>query len=144
MEQEQFRSAIRFLFFDGKTCEEIQAKLDVVYGDPLPSMTTVRYWFNEFKRGRTSVFDEERVYVVDFSCDVLFSVCRCGMGAVARSSQRAGARVPTVLRCACVTVCGCVGPSKSKNAGFNLSIDTFTLFPSLSIWKVLSFFSMTR
>jgi len=23
-------------------------------------MTTIRYWFNEFKRGRTSVFDEER------------------------------------------------------------------------------------
>ena len=25
-----------------------------------PSMTTIRYWFNEFKPGRTSVFDEER------------------------------------------------------------------------------------
>ena len=23
-------------------------------------MTTIRYWFNEFKRGRTSVFDEKR------------------------------------------------------------------------------------
>ncbi|KAG5321989.1 SETMR methyltransferase, partial [Acromyrmex heyeri] len=23
-------------------------------------MTTVRYWFNEFKHGRSSVFDEER------------------------------------------------------------------------------------
>ncbi|EFN60336.1 Putative uncharacterized protein FLJ37770, partial [Camponotus floridanus] len=38
----------------------IKAKLDAVYGDTSPSMTTVRYWFNEFKRGRTSVFDEER------------------------------------------------------------------------------------
>lgn len=60
MEKEQYRSVIRFLFLDGKTCEEIKAKLDAVYGDPSPSMTTVRYWFNEFKRGRTSVFDEER------------------------------------------------------------------------------------
>lgn len=60
MEKEQYRSIIRFLFLDGKTCEEIKAKLDAVYGDPSPSMTTVRYWFNEFKRGRTSVFDEER------------------------------------------------------------------------------------
>lgn len=59
MEKEQYRSIIRFLFLDGKTCEEIKAKLDAVYGDPSPSMTTVRYWFNEFKRGRTSVFDEE-------------------------------------------------------------------------------------
>lgn len=23
-------------------------------------MTTIRYWFNEFKRGRTPVFDEDR------------------------------------------------------------------------------------
>jgi len=60
MEKEQYRSVIRFLFLDGKKCEEIKAKLDAVYGDTSPSMTTVRYWFNEFKRGRTSVFDEER------------------------------------------------------------------------------------
>lgn len=39
---------IRFLFLDGKTCKEIKAKLDAVYGDPSSSATTVRYWFNEF------------------------------------------------------------------------------------------------
>ncbi|KYQ48235.1 hypothetical protein ALC60_12717 [Trachymyrmex zeteki] len=60
MEKEQYRSVIRFLFLDGKTCEEIKTKLDAVYGNPSPSMTIVRYWFNEFKRGRSSVFDEER------------------------------------------------------------------------------------
>ena len=60
MEQEQYRSVIRFLFLDGKTCEEIKAKLDAVYGDLSPSMSTVGYWFNEFKRDRTTVFDEER------------------------------------------------------------------------------------
>lgn len=60
MEKEQYRSVIRFLYLDGKTCDEIKVKLDAVYGDPSPSMTTVRYWFNEFKRGRTTVFDEER------------------------------------------------------------------------------------
>ena len=59
MEKKQYRSVIRFLFLDGKTCEEIKAKLDAVNGNLLPSMTTVRYWFNEFKRGHTSVFDEE-------------------------------------------------------------------------------------
>ncbi|XP_018310413.1 putative uncharacterized protein FLJ37770, partial [Mycetomoellerius zeteki] len=53
-------SVIRFLFLDGKTCEEIKTKLDAIYENPSPSMTTVRYWFNEFKRGRSSVFDEER------------------------------------------------------------------------------------
>ncbi|KAG5345034.1 SETMR methyltransferase, partial [Acromyrmex heyeri] len=60
MEKEQYRSVIRFLFLDGKTCEEIKTKLDAVYGNSSLSMTTVRYWFNEFKRGRSSVFDEER------------------------------------------------------------------------------------
>ena len=60
MEKEQYRSVIRFLFLDGKTYEEIKMKLDAVYGNSSPSMTTVRYWFNEFKRGRSSVFDEER------------------------------------------------------------------------------------
>jgi len=34
--------------------------LDAVYGDPLPSMKTLRYWFNEFKHGCTSIFDEKR------------------------------------------------------------------------------------
>lgn len=60
MEKEQYRSAIRFLYLDGKTCEEIKDRLVDVYKDLAPSMTTVRYWFAEFKRGRTSVFDEER------------------------------------------------------------------------------------
>ncbi|KAG5343812.1 SETMR methyltransferase, partial [Acromyrmex heyeri] len=58
----------RFLFLDGKTCEEIKTKLDAVYGNSSSSMTTVRYWFNEFKRDRSSVFDEERP---DHSADVI-------------------------------------------------------------------------
>jgi histone-lysine N-methyltransferase SETMAR len=60
MEKEQYRSVIRFLYLDGKTCEEIKERLVAVYKDHAPSMTTIRYWFNEFKRGRTSVLDEER------------------------------------------------------------------------------------
>jgi len=53
MEKEQYRSVICFLFLDGKKCEEIKAKLDAVYGDTSPSMTTVRYWFNEFLAKRS-------------------------------------------------------------------------------------------
>ncbi|KAG5345380.1 SETMR methyltransferase, partial [Acromyrmex charruanus] len=60
MEKEQYRSVIRFLFLDGKTCEEIKTKLDAVYGNSSPSMTTVKYWFNEFKRGRSSVFEKRQ------------------------------------------------------------------------------------
>ena len=58
LEKEQYRS-VRFLFLDGKTCEEIKVKLHAVYNHA-PSMTTIRYWFNEFKRRQTSVSDEER------------------------------------------------------------------------------------
>ena len=45
---------------DGQKYEEIKVKLHAVYKHHVPSMTTIRYCFNEFKRGRTSVFDEER------------------------------------------------------------------------------------
>lgn len=51
---------IRFLFLEGKSRSEIKERLDAVYGESSPSMATVKNWFNEFKRGRTSVFDEPR------------------------------------------------------------------------------------
>ncbi|GAB1864078.1 Mos1 transposase HTH domain-containing protein [Camponotus japonicus] len=59
MEKKQYRSVIRFLLLDGKTCEEIKVTLHAIYKDHASSMTTIRYWFNEFKHGRTFVFDEE-------------------------------------------------------------------------------------
>ena len=60
MEKEQYRSVIRFLFLEGKSRSEIKERLDAVYDDSSPSMATVKNWFNEFQRGRTSVFDEPR------------------------------------------------------------------------------------
>lgn len=60
MEKEQYRSVIRFLFLEGKSRSEIKERLDAVYGDSSRSMATVKNWFNEFQRGRTSVFDEPR------------------------------------------------------------------------------------
>ena len=60
MEKEQYRSVIRFLFLEGKSRSEIKERLDAVYGDSSPSMATVKNWFNEFQRGRTSVCDEPR------------------------------------------------------------------------------------
>ncbi|XP_055615357.1 uncharacterized protein LOC129761649 [Toxorhynchites rutilus septentrionalis] len=60
MEKEQYRSVIRSLFLDEKSRSEIKERLDAVYGDSSPSMATVKNWFNEFQRGRTSVFDEPR------------------------------------------------------------------------------------
>ena len=67
MEKEQYRSVIRFLFLDGKTCKEIKEKLHAVYKDNAPSIITIRYWYNEFKRGRTSIFDEEHPgHLIDY------------------------------------------------------------------------------
>ena len=47
-------------FLDEKTCKQIKVKLHAVYNHHATSMTIISYWFNEFKRGRTFVFDEER------------------------------------------------------------------------------------
>jgi len=60
IEKEQYRSVIRFLFLEGKSRCENKERLDAVYGDSSASMATVKNCFNEFKRGRTSVFDEPR------------------------------------------------------------------------------------
>lgn len=59
MEEEQYRSLIRLLSLKQKTRSEIEEGLDVVNGDSYPSMTTVKSWFIELQRGRTSTFDEE-------------------------------------------------------------------------------------
>jgi len=58
IEKEQYRSVTRFLFLERKSRSEIKERLDAVYGDSSPSMATVKNRFNEFQRGRTSVFDE--------------------------------------------------------------------------------------
>ena len=54
MEKEQYRSVIRFLFSKWKSRSEIKERLDAVYGDSSPSMATIKNWFDEFQRGRTS------------------------------------------------------------------------------------------
>ena len=53
--KKQYRSVMRFLFLEGNSHSEIKKRLDAVYGDSSPSMATVKNWFNEFQRGRTSV-----------------------------------------------------------------------------------------
>lgn len=38
IESEVYRSVIRFLFLEGKSCSEIKARLDPVYSDTFSSM----------------------------------------------------------------------------------------------------------
>ena len=60
MEKEQYRAVIRFLFLEGKSRRQNQKALGCRYGNSSPPMSTVKHWFNEFQRGRMSVFDEPR------------------------------------------------------------------------------------
>lgn len=60
LESVQYRSVIRFLFLKGKSREEIRVELNAVYGEESPSEATIKRWFNDFKRGRTSVIDQQK------------------------------------------------------------------------------------
>ena len=60
MEKMEYRAVIKYLFLKDNTPTQIKDKLDSVYGDSAPSFTTVKFWAAEFKRGRTSLKDEER------------------------------------------------------------------------------------
>ncbi|KYN23204.1 hypothetical protein ALC57_04381 [Trachymyrmex cornetzi] len=60
MEKIEYRAIIKFLRLKGNTSTQIKAELDAVYGDSAPSFATVKRWVAEFKRGRTSLGDDER------------------------------------------------------------------------------------
>src|SRR5580765_3411754 len=60
MEKTEYRAVIKFLHLKGKKTQEIKDELDSVYGEASPSFTTVKHWVAEYKRGRTSILDEER------------------------------------------------------------------------------------
>ena len=56
----EYRAVIRYLYLKGKTGKEIHGELADVYGSSTPSYAQVKFWVEEFKRGRTSLEDEAR------------------------------------------------------------------------------------
>lgn len=58
MDKEEFRVLIKHWHLRGKSGKQTKKKLDECYGKSAPSYSTVKYWFAEFKRGRTSTKDE--------------------------------------------------------------------------------------
>ena len=56
----EYRAVIRYLYLKEKTGQEIHCKLTNVYGSSAPSYAQVKFWFGEYKRGRTSLEDETR------------------------------------------------------------------------------------
>src|SRR5436190_10871232 len=61
MDKIEYRAVIKYLFLKGNTPTQIKDELDSVYGDSAPSFTTVKFWAAEFKRGRKSLGDAERL-----------------------------------------------------------------------------------
>jgi len=60
MSKIEYRAVIRFLFLKKKSNDEIKNELIEVYGESAPSISTIKYWTAEYRRGRTSIFDEDR------------------------------------------------------------------------------------
>lgn len=60
METKEQRAVIKFCFKIGNTASETYDKIKQVYGESCLSRTRVFDWFKQFKKGRTSVDDEER------------------------------------------------------------------------------------
>ena len=60
LEREHFRSMILYDFKCGLNESQTLERLTQAFGDLAPSRATDSRWFAEFKRGRTSLKDEER------------------------------------------------------------------------------------
>ena len=56
----KYRAVIRYLYLKRKTGQEIHCELINVYGSSAPSYAQVKFWVEEFKRGRTSLEDENK------------------------------------------------------------------------------------
>ncbi|CAK1585575.1 unnamed protein product [Parnassius mnemosyne] len=61
MEKIEYRVVIKFLFLKGNTPTKIKDELDSVYGDSAPLFSIVKFWLAEFKCGRESLVDDERL-----------------------------------------------------------------------------------
>ena len=60
MEKNEFRAVIKHYYLKKWTAAQIKAELGEVHGDSAPSLKTIYFWINEFKRGRTRTEDEAR------------------------------------------------------------------------------------
>jgi hypothetical protein len=58
--KEEMRGVIRFLFAEGIKPVEIIRRMQAQYGDNCLSRSKIYEWIDHFKKGRTSVCDEDR------------------------------------------------------------------------------------
>jgi transposase len=55
MDKIEYHAVIKVFVKEGLTPNEIHLKFIKVYGDSSPSLSTIKKWTSEFKRGRTSL-----------------------------------------------------------------------------------------
>ena len=60
MKRELFRAGIELFYLKYWMAVQIKAELDEVHGESAPSLKTLYFWINEFKRGWTTTKDEAR------------------------------------------------------------------------------------
>ena len=60
LSRENFRAMIFYDFRKGFTQQQCFESLQSTFGDEAPSKASVYNWYNEFKRGRRSLKDEEK------------------------------------------------------------------------------------
>ncbi|XP_031639731.1 protein GVQW3-like, partial [Contarinia nasturtii] len=60
MEKDEFRVLIKHCFLMGKNTVQTKQWLDKCYPDSAPAQSNIKYWFREFKRGRTDTDDAQR------------------------------------------------------------------------------------
>jgi transposase len=58
--KEEMRGVVRFLFAKGVKPVEMIRGMQAQYGDNCLSRSKIYEWIDHFKKGRTSVYDEER------------------------------------------------------------------------------------
>jgi histone-lysine N-methyltransferase SETMAR len=60
MDKIEYRAVIKFFVKEGLTPNEVNLKFIKFYGDSSPSFSTIKKRAAEFKRGRTSLEDDQR------------------------------------------------------------------------------------
>lgn len=60
MDKNGFRVLIHHCFLMGKNTVQTKQWLDKCYPDSAPAQSNIKYWFREFKRGRTDTTDAQR------------------------------------------------------------------------------------
>jgi histone-lysine N-methyltransferase SETMAR len=60
MDKIEYRAVIKLFVKEGLTPNEIHSKFIKVYGDSYPSLSTIKKWAAESKRGRSSLEDDAR------------------------------------------------------------------------------------